>query len=428
MKKYIIFLFICLLPAWVFSQARKPEVLVYGDGVDAFAAALQSAKSNLHTVWVVPAPNLRSSMDLKQGAITRSDGLDAGIWADVLAGAMGSQSPTDSLLRRAKNPINGQLILNSMDSMIRQYPHLHIHFHDGIRSANKRRQWQIRLQSGHSMQVRAVIDASLEGEIASLAKLAPISFRQEDLSYLGQIPEPMLARTGVAVSDVNRSNAYSIALSTLLPQGEDNLFYTRNDPRIQTLLTGTMEDLPLLAHVGQAVGAAAAYVAFFKTTTDKIEVRQVQGELLQYGARLMPYQDILSEDPHLPAIQRVGATNLFTAAIDSSGRYGFMPDKQVSTKELEPVLNQLYSRSQIWFMDHQHDAMTLEDLLSLIKYIGQRGNELEGQVEKEWSRKLNFPGEFDLQMPINRRHAAVLLDTYCQPFDVRVDLDGRVTR
>lgn len=417
-----------MLPMWVLAQARKPEVLVYGDGMDAFTAALQSAKSNLHTVWVIPSADLRSSMNLQPGVLTQHTGLDAGIWADVLAGALSAASPTDSILNRAKTPFNDQLVLNSMDSMIRMYPHLHLHFQEGIRSASKKRQWQIRLQSGPSIQVRAVIDASAHGEIASMAKLPPTRFRDDDLSYLGQIPEPILTRTGVAVSDLNRPTAYSIALSTLLPEGTDNLFYTRNNPSIQPLLTGTLEDLPLLAHVGQAVGAAAGYVAFFKTTTDKIEVRQVQGELLQYGARLIPYQDITAEDPHLPAIQRVGATNLFAASIDSTGKYCFMPKKTVSTSEISPVLNQLYSRSQIWFIDHRSDAMTLSQLLSLIKYIGQRGSELEGQVEKEWSRKLGFQDVFDLQMTINRRHAAVLLDTYCQPFDVRIDLKGRVTR
>src|SRR5690606_3013729 len=100
-----------------------------------------------------------------------------------------------------------------------------------------------------------------------------------------------LARTGVAVGE-RGGRGYTLPLGALVPMGENNLFLTRFIPVVQQLSTDTQADVPLWMHVGQAVGAAAAYTAFFKTTPDKLDVRSVQGELLQYGARLIPFVDV----------------------------------------------------------------------------------------------------------------------------------------
>src|SRR5690606_251328 len=119
--------------------------------------------------------------------------------------------------------------------------------------------------------------------------------------YLQSVPYTGLARTGVAVAEHDK-HGYTLPLGALVPAGEENLFLTRYIPAVQRLTTGTETDIPLLMHVGQAIGAAAAYTAFFKTTPDKLDVRSVQGELLQYGARLVTVVDVPLESPHFDAI------------------------------------------------------------------------------------------------------------------------------
>src|SRR5690606_25121687 len=107
----------------------------------------------------------------------------------------------------------------------------------------------------------------------------------------------------------------------------------------------------------------------------------------------------------------------------------FDPDRPVLVDEIQPVLNQLFSRSQIWFIDHSSlDTLKLDDLFSLIKYVGHRGDELEQQVEKGWSRRFNFDGAYDKQRLATRRLVAVLMDAYCRPLDVKVGLDGSIQR
>src|SRR5690606_10805298 len=151
----------------------------------------------------------------------------------------------------------------------------------------------------------------------------------------------------------------------LVPTGENSLFLTRYLPVVQQLITDTEADIPLLMHVGQAVGAAAAYTAFFKTTPNKLDARNVQGELLQYGVRLMPFVDVPVESPRCDAIRRVGATGMLRGREDEDGQLYFDADAAVTTDEVRPVLNTLFSRSQIWFINHSDvDTFTMADLFS----------------------------------------------------------------
>ena len=429
-----------LIPNLLMAQGKKPEVLIYGNGIDAYTAAIQSAKSRLNTVWVFEEANLREVINLPSGNLENHTDLNSGIWADLLAAAMGSESRNDSLAAAALRPLNPQLILNAMEEEIKMHPHLNLIAHSKLRSAKKSSsRWEVVLENRQKFKIRALVDASENGKIAQMAGLTNLSSvtEPETLAIEAGLP-PLALRTSVAVSTTGEPHAlHYVPLALLIQQSPSgrqqnqtgqNIFFTKYNSPIQEMLAHSNEDLPLLAHVGQAAGAAAGYVAFFKTTSEKTEVRQVQGELLQYGARLIPYQDVKIQDPNFAAIQRIGATGMFPGVIDEAGRYCFAPNQTVPIKEIRPVLNELFSRSQIWFSDKGDEIFTLSELMALIKYISHRGNELETSIERNWERKFKFNGDYDPQLEVTRSHVAVLLDEYCKPFDVRIDLQGKVTR
>lgn len=437
--KTIILSLLISTPCLLMAQGKRPEVLIFGNGIDAYTAALQSAKSRLNTVWINEAPSLSIGLDLPSNTIEGHQQLHSGIWADLLAASMGSDTRNDSLAAVATNPLNPQLILNAMEEEMKKYPHLLLLTNAQVRSAKKTSsRWEIVLTDRQRFKVRAVVDASADGQLARLAGLQSLTNALDiDDPSSRESQSGVLGRTSVAVSDLGKPLPYRVPLSLFIqqaPQGRkgdlrgQNIFFTRNNPTISELLTGTREDIPLLSHLGQAAGAAAGYVAFFKTTSEKIEVRQAQGELLQYGARLVPYQDVKMQDPNFAAIQRIGLTGLFPGTTDTTGNFNFDPTKEVLVEELKPILQALYSRSQIWFEEHVDERLTLGDILSLIKYISHRGNELEAQVTRNWQRKYKFQEDFNLQSPATRIQVAVLLDEFCKPFDVRVDLQGRITR
>lgn len=426
------FWLLLILPMMGLAQSKRPQVLVYGYGVDAYAAALQSSLSNLNTVWVVNGDKMIPELTSEMISITSDAGLDAGVWANLLAKTLRHDKPSDSLSVMARRRINPRIVQNVIDSVLKAAQNLTIVEQGQVRSIKKSgKDWQIELADKNRFKVRAVVDASKDAYLYQMAGGAVDSIAARTVvpdAYFQSTAYGELFRTGVAVGERD-GHAFTLPLPGLIPGDDSNLFLTQRTPVVQQLLAGDEKDIPLLMHVGQAVGAAAAYVAFFKTTSDKVDVRDVQGELLKYGARLMPFSDVAIEKPHFLAIQRIGATGMLTGRTGEDGRVYFDTDNAVTAAEVKPVLNQLFSRSQIWFVDHADvDTLTLADVFSYIKFVGQRGNELEGQVQKNWKRRFHFEDEYDEQRIATRKYVAVLLDAYCGPFSVKVGLDGTIQR
>ncbi|SEL62181.1 FAD-dependent oxidoreductase [Parapedobacter koreensis] len=432
MNKLHITLLLLIAPLWGMSQSKRPQVLVYGYGADAYAAAIQSAMSNLNTVWVVNGDKMMPELTSDMIAVTSNANLDAGVWASLLARTLRHDKPGDSLSSVAKRRINPRIVQNILDSVIKANQNLTIVEQGQLRSVKKSgKDWQVELADRSRFKVRAVVDASVDAYLYQLAKGNTDSITTRTTiadNYFQVGAYEGLSRTGVVVGDLG-GRSFTLPLASLIPPDNSNLYLTHRLPAVQRLLSGTADDIPLLMHVGQAVGAAAAYTAFFKTTSDKLDSRNVQGELLQYGARLIPFGDVPIEDPHFAAVQRVGATGMLLGRMEGDGRLYFDADKPVTASEIKPVSNQLFSRSQIWFVDHADiDTLTLADLFSYIKFVGQRGNELEGQVQKNWKRRFQLEGEYDENMLATRRLVTVLLDAYCKPFDVKIGLDGAIQR
>lgn len=431
MKRATIYiLFLLWAPSLAHGQSKRPQVLVYGSGAGAFAAAMQSAMSNLNTIWLSPDDKLVTELTTQFSTVETHTQLDGGIWATILSRTMNYDERNDSIAIIAKKRVNPQLVENVINDLISETPNLTVIRGATLRSVKKtRNNWQIELTNRVSYRVRSVVDGSADGMLYHMA-LPDSTVNTKtalDQEYFQSNGFKPLMRTGVAVSDLGYP-PFTIPLSALVPNDDINMFAIRKLSTVQSLLTSGIGDVPLLMHVGQAVGAAASYVAFYKTTPERIDLRSVQGEILQYGARLIPFQDVPIESSHFGAIQRIGATGLLHGTIQDNGLFVFNPDATVSTQEIAATMDRLYSRSQIWFTDHHADTLLLSDLLSLIKYVSHRGNELEDHVEKNWVRRFEFNGSYDTDMVVTRRHFAVLMDAYCKPFDVKVALDGTIYR
>ena len=431
-KRYVLFCWILVIPFLGMAKRERPQLLVYGYGADAYAAALQSAMSNVNTVWVINGDRMMPELTTEPLSIASGDYLDAGIWAGLLAGTK-KEKASDSLSMTVKRRINPQLVRNTVDSILKSFNNLTVIEGTALRSVKQSgKSWRIELADRTNFKVRAVVDASVDAQLYKMAMGTLDSFQvRTDIGedYFRSIPYQALARTGVAVGDVGDGGGFTLPLASLVPEGDNNLFLTRLLPVVQRYMRDTEMSIPMLMHIGQAVGAAASYTAFFKTTADKLDTRSVQGELLQYGARLIPFVDVPLESPHFAAIQRLGATGMLLGREDEHGRLHFDADATVTADEVKPVLNALFSRSQIWFIDHDTvDTFTMADLFSYIKFVGQRGNELEGQVQKNWTRRYHFGNQYEEEQPVTRAQFAVLLDAYCNPFDVKVGLDGSIQR
>lgn len=435
MNKLLLIL-IGFIPLLGWAQNKKTQVLVYGNGPDAYAAAVQSALSGVQTLWLTGTVAVGGELTEGSAArkITSNHHLDAGLWADFLKKLIKAPKATDSVFTVAKRHINPRIADNVLNGIIDTVKNLTVRRDVQVLTLKPSgKGWNVTLSNRQRINIAAVVDASLSSELygqAGGSRLPqgqiPVKNRfsvagRNDLYHQNRL------RTSVATGSLG-GKTIVVPLDALIPEGGTNLFVTRNLAGMDSVFTATADDIPLLMAQAQAIGTAAAYCAFFKTTTDKIAVRTLQGELLAYGARLVPFQDVWYEDLHAAHIQSIAAAGVLKGIrhqADGEEQHWFLPDSTVSVAEIEPVIRQLNTRSQIWFMDNRAiEALTLQDLLGLIKYAVNRGNELDAEVERGWEKRFKFTGKYTPGNYITRRQAAVLLDTYLKPFAVRVDWNG----
>jgi hypothetical protein len=397
-----IVLFCLLLSTFGYAQNIKTDVLVVGDSPSAYAAAIQAAKSGVKTVL---AGGKLSAISLSQadrslkagfylGFIQRVDSLQKFPLTDKQ-----SLSPdfTAQVFRGWSDTIKNLTVL----------PNLTL---NEIEKWGKG--WEVDFV-GREIKAEVVVDATSNNAVAKMAGAA-IGAKVSD-SKSPALYADKKYRTSVAIAKTAEGIFKPVHFSSFLLAGAENI-----------VLASPPGETPAMV-LGQAAGAIAAYSAFFKTSTKNSKVRVIQSELLAYKSRLFHFEDVAESDSSMIAIQQIAGTGILKAKEERNKLY-FMPDSSVSTEELKQPFREYYSRSQIWFLDHKADRMTLSDALDLIKFVGSRGDELNREVERAWSSSLRIKGKFDLTKPITRREFAILLNTYLQPFSLSIDFEGNVTR
>lgn len=256
-----------------------------------------------------------------------------------------------------------------------------------------------------------------------------------------------LYRTAIAVGDASpgqhygegtalKTNyppfmAYSIPLGAVVLKDLDNLLVTEKAMSVSHLVNASSMYPSVQMTIGQGAGATAAFCAFFKTTTKKLNVRIIQGELLDFKAWLLPFADIKQSDPYFRAMQQVGATGLLKGIPQIKGNSAqmlFMPDSAVNTAEVEPFFKEIYSRAFLWFnKEKPAGKFTQGNLLSFISEITlTEPKTLQVSMQKAWKAQYKFSSDFDSNRPVTRREFAVLANKFLNPFARAVDITGRM--
>lgn len=226
--------------------------------------------------------------------------------------------------------------------------------------------------------------------------------------------------------------AYSIPLGVVVVKDMENLIVTENAISVTHLVGASTCNPAVQMTLGQGAGTVAAFCAFFKTTTQHLSVRAIQGEILDFKGYLLPISDIPSADPDFRAIQQVCATGLLqTHTQPSTGnalKVVFDADSLVRTAEVKPLLNEIYTRGFLWFNKTKPgEFITTGNLLSFISEITlSEPKPLQIELQREWKTRYKFKDDFDLNRPVTRREFAVLSNKYLNPFARRVDLSGHL--
>jgi len=422
MRKLVLLFSLSCSMLFVLGQKKKqPAVLVVGDDILAFTAAIQSARSNVPTLWVLSSADFVPELAAETLSIDNYVNLDGGIWMEILMETALTTQRNDSLAAVVKRELNPRLVRNALDKIVSKQKDLTVVFKQSVTALKRNKKtWTATLSNKRKYELRSIFDASADQYLQQYVG-NPIQYaRPAKLQPVQGLTDVQL-KTMVA-SGQSGTAIYGITLSNLLLLQQENLLNTYG---VNQLFDDRMETIPLKAQIGQAYGALAAYLAFFKTDVEKVDIRKLQSELLVYNARIVPYQDLLINDPNFVAIQKIGLTNLFKGQSEGED-FLFDMDASVQFEEVKRPLEQLFYRSQLWFLDHQGTTFTWREFLNLLKFVGLRGDEIEQQLIKDWSSKLKFKGEYSPEGLVTRYQFATLLERYASPYVKTLTQDGQL--
>jgi len=176
---------------------------------------------------------------------------------------------------------------------------------------------------------------------------------------------------------------------------------------------------PCVMLTGQAAGTLAALCIKQQKNAAQVSVREVQKQLLNNKAYIMPYFDVKPAHPFFTAIQKIGATGILKGTGQSNAwanRTWFYPD---STIEATTFLKDFKEYKPLIF-ESKNKWITVNDLFEIIASQQSLGNneavEMKARLQKSWM--VAGLKELDLNRNIKRFEAAVMIDKWIKPFDV----------
>jgi hypothetical protein len=332
-KKLLIFLLV-LNAAFLHAQSIKTDVLVIGGNPSGVSAAIQSARSGENTVLATDGFHIAGMSTEGATVILTDQHIPSGLWGEFrkrYRDIHNGNHPVDSPLTApfAMEKSMAESVLKQMtDSVKKLTVDLGLSFNTIEKDGDG---WSVKfLRDGKVFRVKAkvIVDGTENGLVAEKAgkKLG------DHESFFYRKGAGTLFMTAIAAGDAlpgtegpmadgyPPSPFWYIPLDAVLRSGVENIFVT------ESILSPdkSAQYLPAELELGQSVGAVAAYLPFFKTTARNIKVRVIQGELLDFKAYLLPFEDIAQTDPDWRAVQQVCATGLLRGGIQEK-EFNFMP-------------------------------------------------------------------------------------------------------
>ena len=391
------------------AQTTKTGVLVIGNTPTAVAASIQSARSGAKTMYLTQSLSLNAIFSEEDLPFIKN------IRNHYSLKERRRSKATDSIIAL---PVTLKQASNLIKSISDSVKNLTINNNNAVDDIKKDgKGWEIRLKGGQKIKADVVVDATENLSIASMLRIDA----KKTMVINGNSTNPFenkLYRSSVALGYLEDSSLFTIPMGSLIPQAVENFIIIPKQ-------TGKIKLSKMSA--GQAAGTIASYCAFFNTSTKNINVRVVQGELLAFDAILIPYSDIELKDPNFLTFQRLGLSGLIKTSF-TNGKIDFDTAGHVKAEDLRSSMREFYTRSQLWFADNKKDTLTIDDAISLFKFIANRGNELNKEIEEGWKVSFKLNSSFDPKRNISRKEFGILADKYLQPYNIRVDISGNLLR
>ena len=264
-----------------------------------------------------------------------------------------------------------------------------------------------------------------------------------DVNHIQNPFDYSLYRTGIAVGDYPIDHhhyeypdapeidfppvpSFNIPIGALIPADVDHLVVADKPISVSNIVNGSSRLQPVVIQIGQAAGLLAAMAAQQGVSPRELKIRDVQDKLLEAGGYLMPYMDVLPEDSAFEAIHRVGATGVLKGKgipYKWANQTRFYPDTTLVAGAFEEDIRAFYPAIQFSVSDPTQ-VLTNGEFIGLLQALlpaekAMTTKQLEGALAEL------IGTDYQPADPISKRHIAVLLDKYLDPFHERgVNFDG----
>lgn len=104
--------------------------------------------------------------------------------------------------------------------------------------------------------------------------------------------------------------SFSVPFGSLIPKKMDGLIVAEKSISVSSIANGSSRLQPVVMTIGQAAGAAAALSIEQSIQPRDLSVREVQQQLLDAGAWLLPFMDTTPDDWFFQPLQRLGVSGV----------------------------------------------------------------------------------------------------------------------
>ncbi|MGV3704385.1 MAG: FAD-dependent oxidoreductase [Arcticibacter sp.] len=213
--------------------------------------------------------------------------------------------------------------------------------------------------------------------------------------------------------------SYNVPLGALVPNDVSGLIVAEKSISVSNIVAGATRLQPVVLGIGQAAGALAGTAIKHGIDPKDVNVREVQQELLNANAYLLPFIDVKPHDPGFQAIQRIGATGILKGTGLSykwANQTWFYPKHPVSEYDFINGLKTYYPK--VAAIEGSGKDMEIDFFADAI-------NKAEPAVSKdhviskfkEMKKNTSF---------MTREDVAVMLDSLLRPFDRAIGFDGNL--
>ena len=253
-----------------------------------------------------------------------------------------------------------------------------------------------------------------------------------------------LYRTGISVGDYpidhhHRENlaapqhlgfypvpSFNVPLGALIPKKYEGIIIAEKGISVSNIVNGTTRLQPCVMLTGQAAGTLAALCVRQRKNAAQISVRDVQQQLLNSKAYIMPYYDVKPTHPYFMAIQKIGATGILKGTGQPNAwanRTWFYPDSTIETT----IFIKDFNGYSILVYNTDNKLLTVNDLYAIIKKtyssFKKKAVLTSADFQKSWA-DMGLQ-DYNLNRAVKRFEVAVMLDNWVAPFEtVQIDYNG----